>query len=252
MWSKAKQKLVRSLASKKGREREGLFLAEGPKVVGELLGNFPCRFIAGTTDYWQSHVAPDADEVVDISFAELEQASLQRAPQEVLAVFELPDTDGDQSFPTDGLTLALDGVQDPGNVGTILRIADWFGIETVYCSPDTADVFSPKVVQASMGALARVRARYVSLPSFLRGLPEETPVYGTFLDGDALYHASLAQSGVLVMGNEGNGISADVAECVTQRLYIPSYPVGRSTSESLNVATATAICCAEFRRRVLN
>lgn len=252
MWSKAKQKLVRSLASKKIREREGLFLAEGPKVVEELLGHFSCRFIAGTAAYWQSHAIPTAGEVLSISSAELEQASLLRTPQEVLAVFELPATDGELCYQPGGLALALDGVQDPGNVGTILRIADWFGIETVYCSPDTADVFSPKVVQATMGALARVRAKYVPLPSFLQHLPVTTPIYGTFLDGEDLYKGSLTQNGVLVMGNEGNGISDEVADCVTRRLYIPSYPAGRPTSESLNVATATAICCAEFRRRSQN
>ena len=138
--------------------------------------------------------------------------------------------------------------QDPGNLGTIVRLADWFGIRHIVCSPDTADLYNPKVVQATMGALARVKVYYTSLPDFLSQV-DSSVVYGTFLDGEDIYHTSLTKSGVIVMGNEGNGISAKLEPYIGKRLYIPNYPVGQPTSESLNVAVAAAITCAEFRRR---
>ena len=147
------------------------------------------------------------------------------------------------------LCLALDDVQNPGNLGTIIRLADWFGIEDVFCSLKTADVYNPKTVQATMGAMARVRVHYVDLFSLIDALPKDVPVYGTFLDGKYIYETELKQNGLIVMGNEGNGISDGVASLVTDRLYIPNFPPGRNTSESLNVAIATAVVCSEFRRR---
>ena len=146
------------------------------------------------------------------------------------------------------LCLALDDVQNPGNLGTIVRLADWFGIEHIFCSRGCADIYNPKTVQATMGGLARVQVHYMDLPQMLSLLPEDVPVYGTFLDGDNLYKKSLDNRGLIVMGNEGKGISSSVEAFVTERLYIPNYPAGRATSESLNVAIATAIVCAEFRR----
>ena len=144
------------------------------------------------------------------------------------------------------LTLALDGVQDPGNLGTIVRLADWFGIRHIFCSFDSADIYNPKSTQATMGALARVDVHYVDLPLALRSV--EAPVYGTFLDGQDIYTQDLSAHGVIVMGNEGRGISKAVAELVSHRLFVPPYPAQRPTVESLNVAIATAIVCAEFRR----
>ena len=139
-------------------------------------------------------------------------------------------------------------MQDPGNLGTIVRLADWFGIRHIVCSPETADLYNPKVVQATMGALARVRLYYTPLADFL-GSMDRTTVYGTFLDGVDLYRSTLTPRGVIVMGNEGNGISPELEPYIGSRLYIPSYPAGQPTSESLNVAMAAAITCAEFRRR---
>ena len=149
----------------------------------------------------------------------------------------------------DNLTLALDDVQDPGNLGTIIRIADWFGIDTIYCSEETVDAWNPKVVQATMGSSARVKLHYTNLAEYLEGLQDAVPVYGTFLDGNNLYTEELSAAGIIIMGNEGNGISDSVERHVTKRLLIPSYPAERPTAESLNVAIATAITCAEFRRR---
>ncbi len=254
MLSKNKQKLIRSLDRKKNRDAEGLFLAEGPKLVTELLAHFRCRLLVGEpavlskVPFEENAVA----ERVEVTAEELARVSLQRAPQSLLAVFEKPQPVAAQSLlPVAGrsLCLALDGVQDPGNVGTIVRIADWWGIEHVICSHDTADVFAPKTVQSTMGALGRVGVHYTDLPAWLDELPAGTPVYGTLLDGDNLYDSELTPHGIIVMGNEGNGLSSAVRERVSHRLLIPSFPPDRPTSESLNVAVATAVTCAEFRRR---
>ena len=254
MLSKNKQKLIRSLDRKKNRDAEGLFLAEGPKLVTELLAHFRCRLLVGEPAVL-SKVPFETNAVaerVEVTAEELARVSLQRAPQGVLAVFEKLQPVAAQSLlPVAGrsLCLALDGVQDPGNVGTIVRIADWWGIEHVICSHDTADVFAPKTVQSTMGALGRVGVHYTDLPAWLDALPAGTPVYGTLLDGDNLYDSELTTHGIIVMGNEGNGLSSAVRERVSHRLLIPSFPPDRPTSESLNVAVATAVTCAEFRRR---
>ena len=254
MLSKNKQKLIRSLDRKKNRDAEGLFLAEGPKLVTELLAHFRCRLLVGEPVVL-SKVPSEVNAVaerVEVTAEELARVSLQRSPQGLLAVFEKPQPVAAQSLlPVAGrsLCLALDGVQDPGNVGTIVRIADWWGIEHVICSHDTADVFAPKTVQSTMGALGRVGVHYTDLPAWLDELPAGTPVYGTLLDGDNLYDSELTPHGIIVMGNEGNGLSSAVRERVSHRLLIPSFPPDRPTSESLNVAVATAVTCAEFRRR---
>lgn len=249
MLSRNELKLIRSLAQKKVRDTEGLFLAEGPKLVDELLGAFACRLHLGTEDYLAAR-PPGKGDIRPVTLQELERASLLRTPQQTLAVFEKPAPEAPAAtLPQHGLCLALDGVQDPGNVGTILRLADWFGIRHVVCSPDTADAFAPKVVQATMGALARVHIYTVPLPDYLGRLEPTTPVYGTFLDGESLYAQPLTPHGLIVMGNEGRGISAGTAQHVNRRLFIPSFPPGQPTGESLNVAIATAVTCAEFRRR---
>lgn len=255
MLSKNKQKYIRQFSLKKHRDGEMLFVAEGPKVVEELAAAFPCRLLCATAPFLASHDIA-AQEVIEVNEQELTAASNLKTPQQVLAILEKPDAHAPTLLKTAAesagseLVLALDGIQDPGNMGTILRLADWFGIRRVVCSPDTADAFSPKVVQATMGALARVSIAYTDLPSWLATLPKDCPVYGTHLDGSDIYAQALTPHGVIIMGNEGKGISAAVSERVTHRLRIPSFPPGEPTSESLNVATATAIVCAEFRRRM--
>lgn len=248
--SKNRIKYIRSLELKKNRKTEGVFLAEGPKLVGDLLGRFPCRFLAATTDWLVKHPHLQTDEVAEASPEELTRASLLKTPQQVLAIFEQPAEMIDLApLPAQSLCLAMDGVQDPGNLGTIVRIADWFGIGHIFCSPNTADIYNPKAIQATMGGIARVQLHYTPLPALIRQL-EEVPVYGTFLNGGNMYEQPLSEAGgLIVMGNEGNGISPEVATLVNRKLYIPNYPAGRETSESLNVAIATAIVCAEFRRR---
>lgn len=250
MLSKNDIKLVKSLEHKKFRQEKNMFVAEGPKLVGELLGRFSCHAVFGTPRWIEMHQTIPAGRVEAVTSDELKRASLLKAPQDVIALFEIPQTEANiESAASENLVLALDDVQDPGNLGTIIRIADWFGIKDIFCSRGTADVYNPKAVQATMGAIARVRLHYTDLARVISGLPAGIPVYGTYLDGETIYDAGLTQNGVIVMGNEGNGISAETGKAVTRRIYIPNWPAGAETSESLNVAIATAITCSEFRRR---
>lgn len=246
--SKNRIKYIHSLNLKKNRKEEKAFIAEGPKLVSDLLGVFPCLFLAATADWLRENPQVAANEIVEVTEDELSKASLLKHPQQVLAIFEQPKNEINTNVIHQSLCLALDDIQDPGNLGTIIRLADWFGIEHVFCSLNTADVYNPKTVQATMGAIARVKVHYISLCQLIGSL-QECPIYGTFLDGENIYNESLSSYGLIVMGNEGNGISQDIADLINRRLYIPSYPDNRETSESLNVAIATAITCAEFRRQ---
>ena len=273
MLSKNQIKLIKSLETKKNRKREGLFVAEGPKVVGDLLrAGYQPHSIFTTSQPSTFNPTPSTFNVTD---DELHRISFLQHPQEVLAVFHIP-TSALNPPPSPlhpqphTLNLALDGVQDPGNVGTIIRIADWFGITQIYCSPDSADVYNPKVVQATMGSIARLNITYFdTLCDYLSTLPSGIPVYGAVLDGENIYTSTLTPHGVIIMGNEGNGISAPVREMLTHKLLIPqggnevkgqrSKVKGEncqlstvncqlSTAESLNVSIATAIILSEFRR----
>ena len=246
MLSKNQIKLIKSLETKKNRKREGLFVAEGPKVVGDLL-----RVGFQPHSIFSTHPSPNTHHLTSIPITddELRRISFLQHPQEVLAIFHIPESPLTSNILhlTSALVLALDGVQDPGNVGTIIRIADWFGISHIFCSPDTADVYNPKVVQATMGSLAHVNITYCDLVPLLS--KADVPVYGTLLDGQDIYQQTLSENGIIVMGNEGNGISQEVRQQVSHRLLIPNYHTDSNTAESLNVAIATAITCAEFRRR---
>jgi len=237
------------LEMRKYRLQHNAFVAEGPKLVGELLPYSAPLYVAATREWLSqnSRLLKPETEVDEVSKEELERASLLRTPQSVLAVMPIPVRTFDTSALSHQLVIALDSVQDPGNMGTILRIADWFGIHKVLCSEGTADVYNPKCVQSCMGALARVEVYYCNLPDVLSQV--QLPIYGTFLDGTDIYREELSQEGIIVMGNEGNGISKAVGKLVNRRLYIPNYPKGSLTTESLNVAVATGIVCAEFRRR---
>jgi len=247
MISKAKLKYIRSLELKKNRKSEGVFVAEGPKLIEDLIRVYNPIYICATPEWLVAHPDVNANEVTE---DELKKASFQEHPQQVLAIFRQPNDEVNAvSAITKGLCIALDDVQNPGNLGTIVRLADWFGIEHIFCSHGCADLFNPKVVQSTMGAIARVKVHYCNLVDLIASLPEGTPIYGTFLNGEDMYSKELKQNGLIVMGNEGNGVSHEVADLVTERLYIPNYPKGRETSESLNVAIATAVICAEFRRR---
>ena len=236
--SKAQVKLVKSLQQKKFRDELGLFVAEGKKCVEELRKGFKLEYLFTENE--------------NATRIEIEQMSGLKTPQGVVGVFRKSEnSEYSDSSEDSGLVLALDGIQDPGNLGTIIRTCDWYGVHDIYCSQDTADCYNPKVVQATMGALARVRIHYVDLPAWLKELKIkncELRIFGTLLDGKDLYETPLAQRAVIVMGNEGNGISAAVRSVITHPIRIPSYPKNAETSESLNVSIATAIMLAEFRR----
>ena len=236
---------IKALATKQGREEQGAFIAEGEKLVGEIRNSsLRIRRILQTK--------PIFAEGELVSEKEMERISQLKSANSVLAVVELPSSRLASVKPEKNLVLALDRVQNPGNLGTIIRIADWFGIKHIICSTGTVDAFSPKTVQASMGAVARVSIHYTDLPHYLgtlRTSSPATPIYGTFLEGENIYKKTLTTHGIIVMGNEGKGISALTEQSVTDKLFIPSYPQDRPTTESLNVAVATAITCAEFRRR---
>ena len=250
MLTKNTIKLIRSLELKKFRTRENSFVAEGPKVVGDLLAVMRPKMVFATSQ-WISENNTNGIDVEIVSEDELSRISFLQHPQQVLAVFPMPSYDESIDYTKElkgKLTLALDSVQDPGNLGTIIRIADWFGIETILCSHETADAYNPKVIQATMGSIARVRIIYTDLTKTLEAIASEMPIYGTFLDGENIHSRQLPKEAVIVMGNEGKGISQEVARLVTDRVLIPNYPAGRPTADSLNVAIATAITCAEFRR----
>lgn len=239
--SKNQVKWVRSLQQKKQRDAEGVFVAEGHKCVEELRNALELVLL----------VTPDIATEVEIA-----QMSNLRTPQGVIGVFRkrpiASSPDRLIASSPQSLSLALDGVQDPGNLGTIIRTCDWFGVHDIYCSMDTADCYNPKVVQATMGALARVRVHYINLEQWLGEVHQAgVPIYGTLLEGGNMYQDGAItdkSKGVIIMGNEGNGISHAIRPLVTHPIRIPSYPTDAETSESLNVGIATAIVLAEFRR----
>ena len=237
MLSKNEIKDIKALGQKKFRDERGLFVVEGEKLVDEALRSG-----------WDIVAHYRVEDIGPEAMARISQLT---HPSPALAVVRQPAAAPFRMEPGE-LVLALDGIRDPGNLGTILRIADWFGIRQILASEDTVEVFNPKVVQATMGAIFRVRVQYCDLPRFLQSKSqsgETVPVYGTFLEGDNLYQTDLTRGGFIVMGSEANGISPEVAATVTQKLFIPPFPSGAHTSESLNVAVATAITVAEFRRR---
>lgn len=246
MITKNEIRQVQALADKRARDGEGLFVAEGHKLVGELLASeLRVRRVYAAEGLF----AADG-RIVAATPRELERLSLLKTASDAVAVVEQPRRRLASADPARELVLALDEVQNPGNLGTIIRLADWFGIRHVVCSRDSADCFSPKVVQATMGAILRVEVHYADLAAWLREVRAQgVPVYGTFLDGDNIYDAELTRHGVLLMGNEGRGVGEACAASVDRRLFIPPWPADRRGSESLNVAVATAVACAEFRRR---
>ena len=250
MISKSLLKQIKSLEQRKFRKESGLFVAEGGKTVQDLIDlGLETTCIIATEEWLKNHKLNTRATVTVASEEEMKKASFLRTPQGVLALFKQLFHNTDLSAPEHGLCLALDNIQDPGNMGTIIRIADWFGIKDIFCSNGTVDIYNPKTVQATMGAIGRVKVHYTNLPQLITSLNGKAPVYGTFLDGENIYSHPLSNNGLIVMGNEGNGISDECEKLIKERLLIPNYPAGCKTSESLNVSVATAIVCSEFRRR---
>lgn len=234
MLSKQEIKFIKSLSQKKYREENSMFTAEGEKLVTEILSS---HFEVVKTFY--------RDEIGEDTMSRISQLA---SPSPVLAVVRIPEYPQVPAPDNSKLALALDSVRDPGNLGTIVRIADWFGIDTIYASEDTVDLYNPKCVQATMGAITRVKVYYTNLSEFLNTHRGITDIYGTFLGAPSIYDSKLGKGGIIVMGNESEGISPEVGKLVTQKIMIPPYPADSARGESLNVAIATAVVCAEFRR----
>ncbi len=253
MIPKSKIKLIKSLEYRKFRAEHRLFVAEGNRMVTDLLrSKIAVSILYATETFLKEHssILPSNQHIVACSQEEIAAASHLRSPQEALLLCHLPEYSL-QALDTDSqLVLCLDHIQDPGNVGTIVRVADWFGITDVVCSLNTADIYAPKAVQATMGSIARVRAHYTDLQAWLEPQAgKDVAIMGTFLNGENLFGGRLPKSGIVVVGNEGNGISEAIAPLVSHRLTIPGgHPTGEGP-ESLNVALATAIFCAEFFRQ---
>lgn len=252
MISKNRLKLIRSLARKKYRDKEQLFLVEGDKLVLEVLNSaIRVQELFATAGFIQDNEKQlrKAAIVTEASPEELKSASLQKQPQQSLALCEMPSP---VHLPPvlRGLSLYLDGIRDPGNLGTIIRTCDWFGVEYLFCSPDTADVFNPKVIQATMGSFSRVKTVYAPFGEVLGSARHSgVPVFGSFMDGDNIYTSKLPRAALVVMGNEGQGIRPEVAEHTGKKLKIPSFSPSGGGAESLNVASATAVICSEFKRQ---
>ena len=241
MLSKNQIKLITSLQQKKYRNLNGLFLAEGVKVIEELLNShFVLEHLYVTDSKLFKNYSLDKIDL--ISESELKKITALSAPNNCLAIFRIPSS---EPIEKNGLIMALDDIRDPGNLGTIMRLCDWFGIKEIVCSNETVDVYNPKVIQATMGSISRVRMNYLDLADFLK--KTDLPVYGTFMEGTSIYEEKLPEKGVIVMGNEANGISESVKEACTHKISIPRFGELQKT-ESLNVATAAAIILNEFKR----
>lgn len=256
MLSKNKIKFINSLIKKKHRKEQGFFIAQGTKLVLELLGEGAHSTLLCATAQWfetnLTNTASKITEQVEVTEQELRKISTLATPPEVVGVFAMPQITPNEDDLAGQLSLVLDRINDPGNLGTIVRLADWFGIENMICSDDSVDLYNPKTVQSTMGSIARVKVTYTSLPAFLEpwSRQSEFEVYGCFLEGENLYSAPLQNKGMIVMGSESHGISQSLWPYINRRIYIPAFHSARSTAaESLNVSMATGIVCSEFRRR---
>lgn len=253
MLSKNKIKLIRSLGLKKNRSEEGLFVAEGRKLVFDLIeSRLSLREVFCTHEISAELRNLDSGLITELKTGEMERISSLKSTPEIIGLFEIPEAVLHWDEIKNDLCIALDSLQDPGNLGTIVRMADWFGIKNILCSEDCADLYNSKTVQATMGAIARVKVHYLSLKDFIKEASmRKIPVYGAFLEGENIFSAGLSSNGVLVMGNEGKGISKEIEALIPEKITIPNYPLKNKGSESLNVAVAASIVCAEFRRRII-
>lgn len=240
MVSKSQIKLITSLQQKKYRDKTGFFVAEGPKVINEFINAGLKLYALYSTETFKNQF----DNFYNVSETELQKISFLKKANTSLAIFEIPNK---ESIKNEGLIVMLDAIRDPGNLGTIIRLCDWFGVTQLICSKDTADCYNPKVVQATMGSIARVHVIYTELSKFIND--SNLPVYGGVMDGSSIYSENLPKDAIIVLGNEGNGISEEIKALLTHRITIPQFGKTKET-ESLNVATATAVLLSEFKRTI--
>ncbi|MGQ1910433.1 TrmH family RNA methyltransferase [Marinifilum sp. RC60d5] len=254
MLSKNQIKLISSLQKKKYRDQHQLFIAEGDKLVTDLLhSGTKAAYLIYSKDWKNQYTTAHLNSIenrIETDNSQLKKISALKNPAPVLGVFKIPSFDIDSKLVSSSLSIVLDDIQDPGNLGTIIRIADWFGIKNIFCSPNTVDLYNPKVIQATMGAISRIKLTYTPIEQLINKYKADNfPIYGTFLEGETIYQSDLQSKGFIIMGNEGKGISEDIEKYVSHKLFIPNFPIGESTSESLNVSVACSIICSEFRRR---
>lgn len=249
MISKNKTKLVNSLRLKKNRDKTGLFCAEGNKIVLDIAqAGTPIDTLIATNE-WLEKNNVSSENIIEATVQEMKSISQLSTPTSVIAIIKIPKIKVDYD-PTNELILLLDGIQDPGNLGTIIRMANWFGIHTLICSNNTVDCYNSKVIQATMGAIISTKIIYTNLVDFIhQHKSDDFQTFGTFLDGKNIYTSDLPSKGIIVLGNEGKGISQSIEKLVDQKLFIPSFTNTAYRSESLNVSVAASIVCSEFRRR---
>ncbi|MDL2262790.1 RNA methyltransferase [Bacteroidales bacterium OttesenSCG-928-I21] len=248
--SKAKISLIKSLSIKKYRQQHQLFIAEGAKIVEEILeSNFNLRYLIHNEN-WQANSTKTSFEEIIATNNELKKITNLKTPQNVIAIVEIPNYETEVLSLKNKLSIAIDNIQDPGNLGTIIRICDWFGIENIICSKNSVDIYNPKVIQATMGSFLRVKTHYKDLHQYITSYKDITnrPCYGTFLEGENIYKMTNKNTGLLVFGNEGQGISSNIEKLIDKKISIPAFNPEIDHSESLNISIATAIVCSEFRR----
>lgn len=252
MISKEKIRHINALKTAKFRNQYGKFIAEGPKIIGELLkSSFKVLNIYATPEWIISNVGkiPENIEVVEVSESELDKISNQKTPNQVLALVKFPE-EPSEIPEISNFVLMLDGISDPGNLGTIIRTADWFGVQQIICSENCVDLYNPKVVQATAGSVFRVPVYYTDLEKYLMKITPGIAVYGALLDGENLYSVKSGNSGIILIGSESHGISPKLIPHITHSIRIPDYSSGKSLpAESLNASQAAAVICAEFNRR---
>ncbi len=253
MLSKNKIKFINSLRLKKFRDINSMFIAEGNKLVNEIISSELTIHFLIYTNKWGGHLkaSNNIKELIETDETGIKKISQLKTPPNVIAVVQFPEYSFSISEISSQLSLVLDDIQDPGNLGTIIRLANWFGIENIICSKNTVDMFNPKVVQASMGALLRVKLHYLDLLNFFKDIQSNSdiPIYGTYMNGENIYKSQLSDKGIIVMGNEGNGISSGIEPFITNKIAILNFITGQQEPESLNVAVATGIILSEFKRK---
>lgn len=250
MISKNTLKLYTQLQQNKYRKLQQLFIAEGIKTVSDLYNsNYECiRILISNKFNEKEFLSFEPQFVEDVAFEDIKRISSFKNPQPVLGIFKIPELSFEQEKVESGLTILLEDIQDPGNLGTIIRIANWYGIENIICTPNSVDIYNPKVVQASMGSLTKVNVFYEPLQPIV--LSTKLPVYGTFMNGTNIYEGNLNEKSFILLGNEGKGISEELEKLVTNRITVPSFSTTKNTTDSLNISVAAGIICSEFKRSV--
>jgi len=250
MLSKNKIKFLNSLKLRKFRIKHNLFLAEGEKLVLQLMqSEIMPKFILTTSEKFIPERRHKNYEIFNTEKSVIKKISQLKTPSEIIGVFEIPNFSYNIKETENSLNLFCDDIQNPGNLGTIIRTADWFGIKNIFCSQNTVDLYNPKTIQATMGAIATVKTHYVDKKKFFSSLSKTTPIYGTFLEGENIYNTKLSKTGIIIIGNEGKGISKELIPFVSNKIFIPDYNTKNKASESLNASVAAAIVCSEFKRR---